>query len=797
MRAEWIWTDHRLAADPRMIYFKKEVRLPDQEMPLACRLRICADSRYLLTINGRRVMTGPCRAPRGVRYTDELDVTAYLRPGENEIFVKVIQYPDHKEKNICFLTGPSSVVTEGIGGLWIEELETSYGFSTSAQYFCTEVSGYAFRENHRYGYIGFLEDFDGRLVTEQTPDAIWKPAVVIAGYPTEGIGALRDYWTTEPRPIPYPFETEDSFRRVMRSGGLLVESGGERFVPAGCTAFLELDAGRLVSAYPRFVFRCGSGSRLRVVYAEGYGVLQQNGSFLRGVRDNPEGQTLFGLTDLYTAHEGRQTYLPFFYRSFRFVRVEITASEDQPFFLERADYLKTGYPLEITGTFYANDERFEEIWKISKRTLLCCMYETYMDCPYYEQMQYIMDTFLEIRYTLCISGDGRLARKAIDDFARAQLWDGLLPCNSPSKFQQMIPGFPFYWILMLDTYMMYLGDRPFLRSHLGTLEKLLHYYESRVNEDGLLGDTGYWQFFDWVKEWENGSPVRKGEINILYNLLYVYALRTAAGIYRFCMRPDTALEYEARAESVAAAVRRSAYDTETGLFCDAPGRRPSSQHAQIFAVLASAVPEEEKRPLMERMLANRDQLCVPSYCMSYFLCRALEAAGLYDEIHSTLKIWDAFIDLMELHLTTWPEDFVTMRSDCHGWSAFALYEFAACYLGVRPLAPGYAKIGIVPQPCPLTSYGGTVPVGDRGLVSIAFEKDASGCTAVRVSLPEGAECIHDFSLISGAPVDIRTETEQTADGVPRAKGKQEIFRHGSDLHGEGKETVRLSSKGGE
>ena len=63
MRAEWIWTDHRLAADPRMIYFKKEVRLPDQEMPLACRLRICADSRYLLTINGRRVMTGPAARP--------------------------------------------------------------------------------------------------------------------------------------------------------------------------------------------------------------------------------------------------------------------------------------------------------------------------------------------------------------------------------------------------------------------------------------------------------------------------------------------------------------------------------------------------------------------------------------------------------------------------------------------------------------------------------------------------------------------------------------------------------------
>ena len=75
MKAEWIWTDHRLAAHPRMIYFKKKVRLPEQEPPLACRLRICADSRYLLMINGSRVMTGPCRAPRGVRYMDELDIS--------------------------------------------------------------------------------------------------------------------------------------------------------------------------------------------------------------------------------------------------------------------------------------------------------------------------------------------------------------------------------------------------------------------------------------------------------------------------------------------------------------------------------------------------------------------------------------------------------------------------------------------------------------------------------------------------------------------------------------------------
>lgn len=751
MSAEWVWVDNELAVYPRMVYFKKKVLIAEQaeKMPV-CRLRICADSRYLLLINGSRVMTGPCRAPRGVRYMDELDVTAYLRTGENEIFVQVIQYSDHKQKNIYFLTGPNSIVTEGIGGLWIEEAETAFGFSTSAEYLSIEVPGYAFPETHRYGYIGFSEEFDSRPVHAHTPDSLWKPAVTIPKPPTEGIGSLRDYWTAEPRPIPYPYEAEDCFRRMVQSGGLIGEYGGKQMVPAGQTAFLELDAGRLVSAYPRFTFRCGSGSRLRVVYAEGFGVLNQDGNFVRGVRDDPEGQIIHGVADTYTAHEGRQTYIPFLYRSFRVVRVEITASEDQPFVLEQTDYLKTGYPLEITGSFHTDDKRFEALWHISKRTLCRCMYETYMDCPYYEQMQYIMDTFLEIRYTLCISGDGRLARKAINDFAQAQIYDGLLPCNSPSKFQQIIPGFPFYWILMLDTYMMYIGDRPFIQSHLGAVDKLLYFYASRINGDGLLGDTGYWQFFDWVKEWNAGSPVKQGEINILYNMLYVYGLRTAAGLNRFCERPDTAAEYEARAEAVAAAVRTNAYDPESGLFSDAPGRAPSSQHAQIFAVLASVVSEEEKRPLMERMLANRHRLSVPSYCVSYFLCRALEETGLYDEIHTTLKIWDVFMDLMDLHLTTWPEDFVTMRSDCHGWSAFALYEFAACYLGVQPLAPGYAKVGIIPQPCPLPSYRGTVPIGSRGVVTVSVEKDADGNSRVEVAVPAGTDCVRDFSRISAS-----------------------------------------------
>lgn len=743
MNSEWIWINNYLSAKPEMVYFKKKVTANEIKKP--CSINIYADSRYVLMINGKRVSAGTCRAPKGVWYYDTVDITKYICLGENEIFVKVIRYTNDKQKDICFQSGPASVTTEGLGGLKIEETDTDYGFSTSDEYKCIEVKGYMFPENQVFGYLSFTENFDSRIVNEDTDDSLWKNAVVLFKAPVRGIGALRDFWYAEQREIPLPYEKEGTFIKTLRN--TFSCSSGQMFVNDGSEAIIELDAGKLINAYPRLKFKCGEGSALKITYAEGYGNINENGVLIRGVRGNPEGQGIYGFSDIYTAREGTQTYIPFLYRCFRVIKIEVSALGGVPFILEQIDYIKTGYPLEISGSFNADDKKFEKIWDISRRTLACCMYETYMDCPYYEQMQYIMDTFLEIQYTFSISSDYRLARKAIKDFAESQQSDGMMLCNSPARFRQIIPGFPFYWILMLHSYMMYAGDREFIRRYLGTLDKLLQFYEIRINADNLLGDTGYWQFFDWVKEWECGVPVKDGEVNILYNMLYIYGLRKAGEINRFCGRFSTADEYAQLADKIAKAVREKAFDIETGLFSNAPGEKPSSQHAQIFAVLSSVVSEEEKRPLIERMLARIGELSKPSYCFTYFQCRALEETGLYAEVHKQIKLWDMYSDLMKLDLTTWPEDFVTMRSDCHGWSAVPLYEFAACFLGVKPLAPGYSKVGIIPQPVPLDSYGGKVPIGNGKVVEVSIAKDERGHYNVTVIVPESIEYITDFSKL--------------------------------------------------
>lgn len=254
-KARWIWSDHQMTVQQSMVYFRKKFSITEPACSLT--LSICADSRYWLLVNGKRVLTGPCRAPRDVWYQDRVDVAPYLQTGCNELRVCVVTYPDHEEENNAMLAGPTSITTRGKGGLWISETETDFGLSTDDSYECRPAAGYSFPENQRAGYLGTTEYVDGRLLAAQEDGPYWKKAVILSEGPVRGIGSLWHCWTMLERPIPYPFEKEKEFLRCMRSEKLWET----RTVPAGQTLSLEVDAGELVNAYPVIRMRCGAAVR--------------------------------------------------------------------------------------------------------------------------------------------------------------------------------------------------------------------------------------------------------------------------------------------------------------------------------------------------------------------------------------------------------------------------------------------------------------------------------------------------------------------------------------------------------
>src|SRR5699024_8724822 len=121
---------------------------------------------------------------------------------------------------------------------------------------------------------------------------------------------------------------------------------------------------------------------------------------------------LEGYTDIYCPagtdpEDACHVYEPFWFRTFRFIRLHITVGET-PLVLHKFDYDETGYPLEIRSHAETSDASLADIWDISARTLKRCMHETYEDCPFYEQLQYVMDSRSQILYTYASAADDRL-----------------------------------------------------------------------------------------------------------------------------------------------------------------------------------------------------------------------------------------------------------------------------------------------------------------------------------------------------------------------------------------------------
>ena len=84
-----------------------------------------------------------------------------------------------------------------------------------------------------------------------------------------------------------------------------------------------------------------------------------------------------------------------------------------------------------------------------------------------------------------------------------------------------------------------------------------------------------------------------------------------------------------------------------------------------------------------------DAIPSATFYFRFYLARALEAAGRGDAYLDLLQPWR---DLLGQGLTTWPEHPDPSRSDCHAWSAHPALDLLRVVAGIRPDAPGFARV---------------------------------------------------------------------------------------------------------
>lgn len=761
--AKWIWGEYKSREGHHdIIRFRREFDVPEGEQ---CKLiiHVTADSRYRLFLNGQSVSIGPSKGNQFTHYFETVDVSHLVHPGKNVLAARVVHFAK-REPFIMGQSGPVSVTRSVSGGFLLEGSLQSQTNTIIERLDTNQKWKYLRDESLNYipepgtFFLGGVEHVDGTLVPHQWEQVLyddhdWNSAVVISDIIDTRYGLLKP-WQLTPRTIPFLYEKKTLFRDVVRISDdrslsadtiknvIITEENSDLHISPNSKVILELDAGELTTGYLHLEVSGGKESVIRILCSECYEQEPDpSGKRNKGLRDDYHNGKLFGANDVYhvsgngTKEEGkRETYEPFWFRTFRFVRLEIE-TKSNPIVIHRFNYDETGYPLEVHGQFESSDPSLNPLWDISIRTLLRCMHETYEDCPFREQLQYTMDSYLEMLFTYAISGDDRLARKTIHDFHSSLLPSGMLQSRFPSADPQVIPGFAIYWILMVYEHYKFYGDLKLVRRYRSTIDAVLGWFDRRIDETGLVGNMpeGYWSFVDWVEEWDSlaGVPTAKlkGPITI-YSLMYSVALQKAAELFEQIGWQDAAKEYKSRSSSLNTAVFKNCWSEEKELFQDGPKVEEYSQHVQIWSVLAEAVDQKHGQSLMNKTLESQE-LSKVSYCMSYFLFRALAKVGLYDK---SFQLWDVWRQLVDLNLTTWVEDPVGQSSDCHGWGAVPLYEFPHEILGVQPGLPGFKRIRIAPRIGHLRWAKGTVctPMGD---VRVAWELDSQNQFHIEVNGP--------------------------------------------------------------
>jgi alpha-L-rhamnosidase len=721
-------------------------------------VHVTADQRYELFVNGRRVVTGPARGDLDHWRFATLDIAPSLHAGSNVIAAIVWNYADE---------APMAQVSYETGFLLQGDGNAEAVVNTGRQWKVARNPGLSLLPIDRasIGYQYFVGG-PGEIVDAGTwpwgwespgfDDGPWAAAEAITRAGPRGARDSHSRWFLVPRAIPLMEDSPERLERVVRSEGGNVPAGVLQgttpwTVPAHATVTALLDRGHLTTAYPEVVTTGGRGATISLTYTEALRARGADGRLGdKGNRNDVEGKVVTGLADRFLPDGGSdRLFRPLWWRAFRYVQVTVTTA-DMPVTLSDIRAAFSAYPYTKRGSFTASDPTLERIFDVGWRTARLCAHETYMDTPYWEQLQYIGDSRIQAMVSLYAGGDERIVKNAIELFDESRIPDGITQSRYPGALPQFIPPFSLFWIGMMHDLWWYGNDAAFLKPYLGGARAVLDWFDVRLSPSGLLGNLPWWNYADWVDTFPNGEPpMDSGGQSAILSLQLVLALREAADLESAFGSASQAADYRARADRLVAAVKRACWSPDKELFSDTPAKKSWSQHVNLLAVLTDAIPPEDQRALMTRVLDDAS-LTQTTYYFKFYLFRALEKAGLADRYLDQLGPWKGMLDL---GLTTWAEKPEPTRSDSHAWSAHPTVDLLRLVAGVEPATPGFDTVRIRPHLGTLTSLDASVPT-PRGDVKVSYARHGDALDAA-VTLPPG---VSGTIALHGTPQALRPGT---------------------------------------
>jgi len=731
--AYWISAQNDPGVEYGVYYFRKDISLTAK--PGSFIIHVSADNRYKLYVNGTLVSLGPARGDTYYWNYETVDLAPYLTAGKNTIAAVVWNEAAYRpEAQISFRTG--FILQGNTNNEEVLNTDTSWRCIKDNSYQPSEGVGY---DDYFAAGAAEIVDMNKTIKNWQSPDfnyKSWPNAEELGhGNPKGMVDAFG--WMLVPSSIPQMELTYQRIPSLRKAIGITAPASFPSTktavtIPANTTAVLILDQTYLTSAYVTLNISGGKDATISLIYAESpidslskYGLRKAN-------RNIVEGKDFMGRKDsLISDGSANQTFNTLYWRTYRYIRVRVQTKND-PLVIDDIYGTFTGYPFKQNAVFNTDNAEIKKILEIGWRTARLDALETYMDCPYYEQLQYIGDTRIQAMISYYNSGDDRLARNAINLMDHSRIAEGLTLSRHPSFDPQIIPTFSLWYIGVLHDYWMYRPDSNFVKNKLAGERAILDFFGKYQQADGSLKNTPYWNFVDWVN-WDYGTPPKGSDgASAIMDLQLMWAYQQAAEMESHMGMPAYAVLYREKAAQLKQTIQAKYWVPSRMLYADTKDKNKFSQHTNSLAILTGMVKSADL-PVVSKNILTDTALTQCTLYFKYYMHQALAKAGLGNDYINWLGVWR---DNIKMGLTTWAETpgLTDNRSDCHAWGASPNIEFYRMVLGIDSYAPGFSKVKIEPHLGTLTNVSGEIP-HPNGKIAVAYTLDGNKWK-IKISLPQ-------------------------------------------------------------
>jgi len=810
--AAWVWLPSQRTLPNTFVLFRKDVNLV--EAPKSALGWISADSRYRLTVNGRRVQwgTAPCD-PRNVD-ADPVDIARYLHAGKNVIGVEVMFYghgdgtwPAGKPGfifNAAFEYANGQKETVVSDASWLVYLDRAHRPGQYKRWFLRSLQ----------------EEFDARLhpfgwdTPEYTPDAQWVPAMGIECPPDkppacsryEGNdlmerardGSLRARqipmlkeieipvmrladcgrvtWKRDPNDW-FEFRIPDSFDIVREP--VVKEQGANAWtIPATASregVFATFEFKEQIVGWPYFTIDAPEGTIVELMIQESH---DPNGPLWM--------DTHFHSWSRFICREGENRFEPFDYESFRWVQLHVR-NASRPVVIRDVGVRRRIFDWPQRPHIECAEPALQTLFNATMNTIYNSALETFVDGMGRERQQYSGDCGPQLFVSRYALGENRLPARYLRTYSEGMTPQGYFMDCWPAfdrlarVMQKQMGG--AYWGPILDhgigfnfdCWWHYLdtGNLDDLREPYPRLLRFEEYLESIVGEDGLLpvenlGIPTVWIDHDAYKQQKH----KQCAFNLYASAMLEHAL---APICRAFGDDDRAAHMEAFGKALLKSAQKKYWDKKEKVFVvnrpwlDKENGPRYCDRSLATAILYDQCPKGSTDAALKKLVECPPEMGLSYPANAYWRFWALSKLGRTDVIVNDFR--SRWATMPSVTLNNALQETWKVRVDATDeWSHCPLapvYVLLMDIAGIRPSEPGFAKCTIRPQLADLPRLALTMHTV-RGPIQFTAEPENGGH---RVSITVPAACEAELLL----PAAAQPGLESLSPGHPLGLKRYRLF----------------------